>query len=110
MRLRAEHGVERIVCEGGGTLNAALLAEGLVGELFVAVSPLIAREPASPPLVAGVAGPLELELIAHATADDFAFLRYAGAFKQLNAKMGRAAHILNAGVRDSRLTCPTGAA
>jgi riboflavin biosynthesis pyrimidine reductase len=77
VRLRAEHGVERVVCEGGGTLNAALLAEGLAGELFVAVSPLIAREAGSPPLVAGVAGPLELELIAHATADDFAFLRYA---------------------------------
>jgi riboflavin biosynthesis pyrimidine reductase len=76
-RLRAEHGVERVICEGGGTLNAALLAEGVVGELFVAVSPLIAREPDSPPLVAGVTGALELSLLAHAAADGFAFLRYA---------------------------------
>jgi riboflavin biosynthesis pyrimidine reductase len=76
-RLRAEHGVERVVCEGGGTLNAALLAEGVVGELFVAISPMLAREPGSPPLVAGVADPVELGLVAHATADDFAFLRYA---------------------------------
>ena len=75
-RLRAEHGVERIICEGGSRLNASLLAEGLVGELFVAVSPLLAREPVSPPLVAGVATPLDLELIAHATAEDFVFLRY----------------------------------
>jgi riboflavin biosynthesis pyrimidine reductase len=75
-RLRAEHGVERVVCEGGGTLNAALLAERLAAELFVAVSPMIAREAGSPPLVAGVEGPQDLSLIAHATADDFVFLRY----------------------------------
>jgi len=35
-RLLAEHGVERIVGEGGGKLNAALIAEDLVGEIFVA--------------------------------------------------------------------------
>jgi riboflavin biosynthesis pyrimidine reductase len=75
-RLRADFGVESVVCEGGGTLNAALLGEGVVGELFVAVSPLIAREPGSPPLVAGVTDPLDLELLAHASADDFVFLRY----------------------------------
>jgi riboflavin biosynthesis pyrimidine reductase len=75
-RLRGEHGVEHVVCEGGGTLNAALLAEGVVGELFVAVSPLVAREPDSPALVGGVAEPLGLELMAHASAEDFVFLRY----------------------------------
>jgi riboflavin biosynthesis pyrimidine reductase len=75
-RLRADFGVESVVCEGGGTLNAALLGEGVVGELFVAVSPLIAREPGSPPLVGGVTDPLDLELLAHASADDFVFLRY----------------------------------
>ena len=75
-RLRAEHGVERVICEGGGTLNGALLAEGVVGELFVAVSPMIAREPDSPPLVSGLTEPLDLELLAHATADGFVFLRY----------------------------------
>jgi riboflavin biosynthesis pyrimidine reductase len=75
-RLRAEHGVERVICEGGGMLNGALLAEGVVGELFVAVSPMIAREPTSPPLVAGVTQPVDLELLAHATAESFVFLRY----------------------------------
>jgi riboflavin biosynthesis pyrimidine reductase len=75
-RLRAEHGVERVICEGGGMLNGALLAEGVVGELFVAVSPMIAREPASPPLVAGVTEPVDLALLAHATAESFVFLRY----------------------------------
>jgi riboflavin biosynthesis pyrimidine reductase len=75
-RLRAEFGVERLICEGGGTLNASLLAEGVAAELFVAVSPLIAREPGSPPLVGGVTDPLDLELLAHASAEDFVFLRY----------------------------------
>jgi riboflavin biosynthesis pyrimidine reductase len=75
-RLRSDYGVERVICEGGSTLNAALLSEGVVGELFVAVSPMVAREPGSPPLVAGVSEPLELELVSHATADDFVFLRY----------------------------------
>ncbi len=68
--------MERVVCEGGSTLNAALLAEGVVAELFVAISPLIAREAGSPAIVAGVTAPLELELLAHATAENFAFLRY----------------------------------
>jgi riboflavin biosynthesis pyrimidine reductase len=75
-RLRADHGVEHVICEGGGTLNAALLAEGVVGELFVAVSPMVARERDSPPLVGGVEGPVDLALLAHAAADDFVFLRY----------------------------------
>ena len=34
-RLRAEHGVRSILCEGGPSLNAALLACGLVDELFL---------------------------------------------------------------------------
>jgi riboflavin biosynthesis pyrimidine reductase len=75
-QLRSEHGVERVICEGGATLNAALLDEGIVGELFVALSPLIAREPDSPPLVAGAGEALDLELLAHATGENFVFLRY----------------------------------
>ncbi len=34
-RLRAEHGVRSILCEGGPSLNAALLACGLIDELFL---------------------------------------------------------------------------
>lgn len=90
-RLRADHGVERVVCEGGGTLNAALLAEGVVSELFVAVSPMIAREAGTPPLVAGVTEPLDLELLAHASADDFVFLRYAIASRNSAVSSSQAA-------------------
>lgn len=74
-RLRAEFGVERIVCEGGATLNAALFAEDLVQELFVSLSPLLAQEAVSPRLLAGGA-PVALELAGHAACDDFVFLRY----------------------------------
>ncbi len=34
-RLRDEHGIRSILCEGGPSLNAALLAAGLVDELFL---------------------------------------------------------------------------
>lgn len=33
--LRAEHGVHSILCEGGPSLNAVLLADGLIDELFL---------------------------------------------------------------------------
>lgn len=75
-RLREEFDVQRIVCEGGPTLNATLVAEGLVDELFVSLSPQLAQQPISPKLVAGNAQPVALELVAHAAADGFVFLRY----------------------------------
>jgi riboflavin biosynthesis pyrimidine reductase len=41
-RLRTEYGVGSILCEGGPTLNFALLEQGLVDELFMTVSPQLA--------------------------------------------------------------------
>jgi riboflavin-specific deaminase-like protein len=38
-RLREEHGVRSILCEGGPTLNSHLLVAGLVDELFLSLSP-----------------------------------------------------------------------
>jgi len=75
-RLRAELGVERIVCEGGPTLNASLFAEDLVDEAFVSVSPLMAQERTSPGMVARSAPAAHLELLAAAKCGDFVFLRY----------------------------------
>ena len=40
-RLREERGVRSILCEGGPTLNAHLLAAGLVDELFLSLSPTL---------------------------------------------------------------------
>jgi riboflavin biosynthesis pyrimidine reductase len=41
-RLREEHGVRAILCEGGPHLNATLLAEGLLDELFLTTVPVLA--------------------------------------------------------------------
>ena len=46
-RLREEHGVESIDCEGGPGLNASLLPAGLVDELHLVIAPKLAggRDP-----------------------------------------------------------------
>src|SRR5215207_2582287 len=41
-RLRQDHGVRSVVCEGGPTLNAHLLAAGLVDELWLTLNPKLA--------------------------------------------------------------------
>jgi riboflavin-specific deaminase-like protein len=41
-RLREEHEIRSILCEGGPALNASLLAEGLVDELFLTTVPKLA--------------------------------------------------------------------
>jgi riboflavin-specific deaminase-like protein len=38
-RLRSEHGLRSLVCEGGPTLTSHLLAAGLVDELFLSIAP-----------------------------------------------------------------------
>ena len=40
--LRREHGVRAILCEGGPHLNASLLAQGLIDELFLTTVPVLA--------------------------------------------------------------------
>jgi riboflavin biosynthesis pyrimidine reductase len=76
--LRAR-GVSSVLCEGGPTLNRALLAEGLVDELFLTLSPLVTGDDAQPAIVAGGAlpAPVRLALRAVATADGELYLRYA---------------------------------
>lgn len=55
-------GARRVLCEGGPTLNAHLLAAGLVDELFLTVAPLVAGGPAGR-IVAGLfPSPVRLEL------------------------------------------------
>jgi riboflavin biosynthesis pyrimidine reductase len=48
----AERGLTRVLCEGGPSLNGALLAAGLVTELCLTTSPLLSATPA-PRIVAG---------------------------------------------------------
>jgi riboflavin biosynthesis pyrimidine reductase len=75
-RLRERFGVHRIVCEGGPSLNAALLAEGLVSQLFVSISPVLAREPTARTLLGPGGGAVPLRLLGSTAVDDFVFLRY----------------------------------
>lgn len=46
-------GVQRLLVEGGGTLNAELLKQGLVDELFVYIAPLIFGGSAAPTFADG---------------------------------------------------------
>ena len=50
--LRAR-GVRALLCEGGPTLNRALLGAGLVDELFLTLSPLLAGNAEAPRIVEG---------------------------------------------------------
>jgi len=75
--LRSEHDVRSVLCEGGPTLNAALLEQGLVDELFLSLAPKLTGG-LGLTAVAGAAlqRPVELELISAHEADSFLFLRY----------------------------------
>jgi riboflavin biosynthesis pyrimidine reductase len=71
--LRAR-GIERLLCEGGPTVNRALLDAGLLDELFLTLSPVVSGE--GPPIVAdGPSAPLTLRSVA--TADGDLYLRYS---------------------------------
>jgi riboflavin-specific deaminase-like protein len=76
--LRAR-GVRALLCEGGPTLNRALLAAGLVDELYVTLSPLLTGNPEAPRIVEGddLPAPLRLQLQWVLHHDDELYLRYA---------------------------------
>ncbi len=77
-RLAEEHGVRSIICEGGPSLNHALLREGLVTELFLSISPMLAGGEPALDIVHGPAleDPAALLLISCHEAEDSLFLRY----------------------------------
>jgi riboflavin-specific deaminase-like protein len=76
--LRAR-GVRTLLCEGGPTLNGALLAAGLVDELFLTLAPLVVAGDAVPRVVAGpeLPAPARLALVWALRHGDELFLRYA---------------------------------
>jgi 2,5-diamino-6-(ribosylamino)-4(3H)-pyrimidinone 5'-phosphate reductase len=61
--LRKEWNVKRLLCEGGGEINAALLEANLVDEIYVTVCPLVFGGRAAPTLADG----LGIERLADAT-------------------------------------------
>lgn len=75
--LRAR-GVRALLCETGPTLNRALIADGLVDELFLTVAPLLTADPDEPAILAGprlpAPAPLELRWALRSGAE--LFLRY----------------------------------
>jgi len=75
--LRAR-GVRALLCEGGPTLNRALLAAGVVDELFLTVAPLLAGDADALRIVEGEslpeAAPLSLAWVLR--HDDELYLRY----------------------------------
>lgn len=76
-RLRAEHGVRTLLCEGGPTLNRGLLEAGVIDELLVALSPMLTGGEAFA-LLAGdeLPEPARLEVDRILEADSALFLRY----------------------------------
>ena len=73
-------GLRRVVVEGGPTLNAALIAEGLVDELFWTVAPKILGGAAMRTMVEGRPLPLDriphLDLMSLHRYDSELFIRY----------------------------------
>jgi len=77
-RLRTDHGVCSVLCEGGPTLNSHLLAAGLVDELFLTLNPKLAGGAAALTIVAGreLVEPAELSLISVAIGEGDLFTRW----------------------------------
>jgi riboflavin-specific deaminase-like protein len=63
-RLRADHGVRSLLCEGGPTLFGSLIHEQLVDELFLTVAPKLAGGGTAPTISSGaeLAEPAALRL------------------------------------------------
>ena len=78
-RLRGEHGVRAILCEGGPHLNASLLAAGLLDELFLTTVPVLAGAAGELSIMDGaaLAAPLALTLRWLLEHDGELFARYA---------------------------------
>jgi riboflavin biosynthesis pyrimidine reductase len=76
--LRKERGVRALLSEGGPQLNAAMLADGLIDELFLTLSAVLTGDESEPTIVAGaLPEPTRLALRWLLHADGELYLRYA---------------------------------
>lgn len=77
-RLRSEHGIRSVLCEGGPTLNSFLLAADLVDELFLTLHPKLLGGAAALTIVAGreLVEPVELELVSLAEGGNELYTRW----------------------------------
>ena len=78
-RLRTEHGIRSLLCEGGPTLNGTLFSDGLVDELFLTVANTVAGTGEDLTIVAGppLRAPVGMSLVSVHEAEGHLFLRYA---------------------------------
>ena len=88
--LRARWGVRRLVCEGGGELNAALFAGGLVDELHLTICPFVFGGRAAPSIADGpgitrLADAARLELRSCRRHGDELFCVFAAGGRQVGA-------------------------
>ena len=77
-RLRAEHGVDSIACEGGAGLNGTLIPAGLVDELYLVYAPKLSGGADPLTMLTGppLDPPLDLELISLHESAGYLFARY----------------------------------
>lgn len=78
--LRTQHGIRRVICEGGAQILRALLMEDVVDELHLTVTPRVFGGRKAPTLT-GVAGEFlpkstSLRLVEFRPVDDECFLKY----------------------------------
>lgn len=77
-RLRSEHGIRSLVCEGGPTLLSYLFAADLVDELFLSIAPKLTGGGDEPTITTGPAlpEPANAELVWLCEADSELFTRW----------------------------------
>ena len=77
-KLRDEHGIRSVLCEGGPTLNSFMLAAGLVDELFLSLSPQLVGGAHALTIVAGkeLPNPPAAELLSLFQSGDELFSRW----------------------------------
>jgi riboflavin biosynthesis pyrimidine reductase len=77
-RLRSEHGIRSLICEGGPTLLSYLLAAGLVDELFLSIAPKLAGGGLEPHITTGpeLPTPAAADLVWLCEADSELFTRW----------------------------------
>lgn len=77
-RLRSEHGIRSLVCEGGPTLLSYLLAAGLVDELFLSIAPKLVGGGEEPTIATGpeLREPVDAELVWLCESDGELFTRW----------------------------------
>ena len=76
--LRREQGIRSLLCEGGPTLFAAMLEEGVVDELFLTLAPKLAGGGTEPTITGGpeLPGPAPLTVRWLLERQDSLYLRF----------------------------------